>query len=158
MAAEDEMLERLRAGNPVSNLKPVLNAQMLTQMQQHVANIFVDPQVKDYMLRLVRATRETSKLALGASPRASIALYRTAQALAAVEGRSYIIPDDIKRLAVPVLAHRLILQPEFRLRRESGASVVEEILNSTEVPSGITQTFRPKTMGSGAGEIDGKVN
>ncbi|MCE5229862.1 MoxR family ATPase [bacterium] len=158
MAAEDEMLERLRAGNPVSNLKPVLNAQMLTQMQQHVANIFVDPQVKDYMLRLVRATRETSKLALGASPRASIALYRTAQALAAVEGRSYIIPDDIKRLAVPVLAHRLILQPEFRLRRESGASVVEEILNSTEVPSGITQTFRPKTVGSGAGEIDGKVN
>ncbi len=146
MAAEDEMLERLRGGNPVAELKAVLNAQMLVQMQQHAGGIHVAPQVKDYMLRLVRATRDNAKLALGASPRASIALYRTAQALAAIEGRAFIIPDDVKRLAVPVLAHRLILKPEFRLRRESGASVVEELLAATEVPAGMASTFHPKAQ------------
>ena len=140
-AEESEMLDRLRGGHPLQALKPVVNAQMLQQMQQFVTTVFVHPQVKDYLLRIVHATRDNLKLGLGGSPRASIALYRTAQAMAALEGRNYVIPDDIKKLAVSVLAHRLILKPEYRLRRETGRSVVEEILGKLEAPTNIV-SFR----------------
>lgn len=135
---EGDMLDRLaQAGNahPVDGLKPVVNANTVIRMQQAVSMIFVHPMVRDYLLRIVHSTRENMRLSLGGSPRASIALYRTAQAMAAIEGRGYVIPDDIKRLAVSVLAHRLILKPEHRLRRESPRSVVEDILKQIEPPA-----------------------
>jgi MoxR-like ATPase len=144
---EAEMLERLKTGHPLDTLKPVVNAATLLQLQQHAQRVFIHPAVKDYLLRIVHATRETVKLGLGGSPRASIALYRTAQAMAALDGRAYVIPDDIKALAGPVLGHRLILKPEFRLRRESTASVVAEVLAQVEAPGKLT-SFRPaKTNG-----------
>jgi MoxR-like ATPase len=103
-------------------------------MQEFARRVFVHQQVKDYLLRIVHATRSNIKLALGGSPRASLALYRASQARAALDGREYVTPDDIKSLAVPVLAHRLILKPEYRLRKETPQAIVEEILQTTEVP------------------------
>lgn len=142
---ESEMLERLGTGatHPVEALKPVIDGRTITAMQQAVSQVFVHPLIKDYILRIVHATRSSMKLGLGASPRASIALYRTAQAMAAIDGRNYVIPDDVKSLATAVLAHRLILKPEYRLRKETPQSVVEEILQKTDAPSNIG-SFRPK--------------
>jgi MoxR-like ATPase len=139
---ESEMLDRLRVGHPLDSLKPVVNAATLVQLQQHAQKTFVHPTVKDYLLRIVHATRGSIKLGLGGSPRASIALYRTAQAMAALDGRNYVVPDDIKALAAPVLSHRLILKPEFRLRRETTALVVEEAMRGIE-PPGKLGGFRP---------------
>lgn len=139
---EGTMLDRLaEAGSrhPVESLKPVVDASTLVQMQQAVSMIYVHPTVRDYILQIVHATRDNIKLALGASPRASIALYRASQAMAAIEGRGFVIPDDVKRLASPVLSHRLILKPEYRLRRESARSVVEEILKRIEPPANTSQ-------------------
>ncbi|HQR43330.1 MAG TPA: MoxR family ATPase, partial [Gemmatales bacterium] len=82
----------------------------------------------------VSATRDHDDIRLGASPRASIALFRSSQALAAIRGRSFVLPDDVKRLAIPILAHRLILRPEARLRKLNALKVVEQILSETAVP------------------------
>ncbi len=139
---EAEMLDRIRGGHPLQSLKPVTGAQAIQQMQQVADGVFVHPQVNKYLLRIVHATRESMKLALGGSPRASIALYRTSQALAAIQGRAYVTPDDIKALAPAILGHRIILQPEYRLRKESTRSVVDEILGQLEVPTSIT-SFGP---------------
>ena len=152
---EREMLERLHAGHPLDTLKPVVNAQVVHQMQEFARRVFVHQQVKDYLLRIVHATRSNIKLALGGSPRASLALYRASQARAALDGREYVTPDDIKSLAVPVLAHRLILKPEYRLRKETPQAIVEEILQTTEVPlKGFTaQAGQPWVATENANEI-----
>ena len=140
-ADESNMLERLRGTHPIHSLKPVVNATVVQQMQEYAGRVYVHEQVKEYLLKIVHASRASIKLGLGASPRASIALYRTAQAMAALRGRNYVIPDDIKELAVPIMAHRLILKPEYRLRKETTDSVVGDILSKIEVPSNVT-TFK----------------
>lgn len=154
---EGDMLDRLAgagSSHPVEGLQPVVNATTVLQMQQATTRIFVHPLVRDYLLRLVHATRDSMKVALGGSPRASIALYRTAQALAAVDGRSYVIPDDIKRLAAPVLAHRVMLKPEYRLRRESPHTMIDELLKRIEAPAN-TSLIRPdKSAVRSAAAID----
>ena len=134
---EGDMLDRLAGGHgthPVDTLQPVVDGAAILQMQRDVTDVFVHNQVRDYILNLVQGTRENMKLALGASPRASIALYRAAQSMAALDGRGYVIPDDVKQLAIPVLGHRLILKPEYRLRRESSHSVIEELLKKITPP------------------------
>jgi MoxR-like ATPase len=148
LAEEGEMLDRLHAGHPLATLKPVVGAQVLTQMQEFVARVFVHPAVRDYLLRIVHATRDNLKLGLGASPRASIALYRMAQATAAIDGRGFVIPDDVKRLVLPVLGHRIILKPEYRLRKETAQLVLDEILRQTEAPTSLG-SFR-EGKGNGA--------
>jgi MoxR-like ATPase len=102
--------------------------------QDAVREIHVDEKVRRYLLEIVQATREHNEVLLGGSPRASIALFRTAQALAAVSGRTFVLPDDVKRMVVPVLGHRVILRPESRLRRITVAAVLSEILDETRVP------------------------
>ena len=92
------------------------------------------PEIKKYILEIVHSSREHEDILLGGSPRASIALFRTAQALAAIAGRDFVIPDDVKRMAQPVLAHRLILRPESRLRKKTPASVVAELVADVKVP------------------------
>jgi len=139
---ESDMLDRLRGGHPIDSLKPVINAETVVKMQQYIEKIFVHDEVKNYLLRIVRTTRESFKLGLGGSPRASIAMYHTAQAMAALNGRNYVIPDDIKNLASPVLAHRVILKPEYRLRKETPQTVIEDILSNIEVPSNIS-SYQP---------------
>ena len=97
-------------------------------------DVFVDDKVRKYVLDIIQATRQHEDVALGGSPRATIALFRTAQALAAVSGRNFVLPDDVKRMAPPVLGHRIILKPESRLRKLTPASVLNEILMDVSVP------------------------
>ncbi len=136
IAAESDMLERTRMAHPLDSLRPVTDATTLLRMQGAVKEVHVHEKVKDYLLRLVARTRDSAHLTLGASPRATMALYRAAQSYAAVLGRGYVIPDDIKALAHPVLEHRLILKPESRLRRVTAYSVLRDILAEVAVPAG----------------------
>jgi len=138
LQAEMEILERTRMGHPVDNIGPVTDAAMIQKMQGSVREIFVHPKVRDYLLRLVARTRDSTHLTLGASPRASIMLFHAAQAFAAVQGRGYALPDDVKLLAHPVLEHRLILNPESRLRRVTVQAVLRDIIKEVPVPAGIS--------------------
>jgi MoxR-like ATPase len=131
---ESKMLERLQKSHPIDELGPVVTAQDILNCQQTVREIYVDERIRRYLLEIVAATRDHTDVSLGASPRGSIALFRTGQALAAIAGRNFVLPDDIKRMAQPVLAHRLILKPESRLRKVTAASVVNEILSEVPVP------------------------
>lgn len=136
-AFEDElkMLDMVRDEHPVNQIKPVSTAEELVACQRAVRQIHVDPKVREYIMRIVHATREHTDVALGGSPRASLALFRTTQSLAAIRGADFVKPDDVKRMAPSVLGHRIILKPESRLRRITAAAVVEEILDETPVPT-----------------------
>ena len=106
----------------------------LVACQNAVREIYVDEKLRDYVLEIVRATREHDDVLLGGSPRASMALMRTSQALAAVRGHDFVLPDDVKRMAQAVLVHRLVLRPESRLRKVTPLSVVDEIVDNVRVP------------------------
>ncbi len=142
LAAEAKLLERSRGEHPISTLRPVTDAATVTRMRQSIGEVFVHEKVRDYMLHLVNRTRDSTHLTLGASPRAAMMLYRASQALAAVMGRGYVIPDDVKGLAPVVLEHRLILNPESRLRRVTVQSVVRDIMKEIAVPAGTSHWKR----------------
>jgi MoxR-like ATPase len=131
---ESKMLTRLQKGHPIDDLKPVATADEVIACQDAIRDVFVDEKVKRYVLEIVHASREHEDVLLGGSPRASIALFRTAQALAAVSGRDFALPDDVKKMAQPVLAHRLILKPESRLRRRTPLAVVHDLVSDAKVP------------------------
>jgi MoxR-like ATPase len=131
---EDRMLELLQHAHPIDELGAVASAPELLACQQAIREVQVHERVRQYILRLVQATRAHEALHLGASPRASIALFRTGQASAALSGRRYVLPDDIKCMAQAVLAHRIILRPEVRLRKLTSAAVIDEILGEVPVP------------------------
>lgn len=133
---EADILERTRLSHPIDAVKAVTDAETLQQMQQTVREVFVHEKVRDYLLRVVARTRDSTHLALGASPRASMSFFRACQAYAAVVGRGYVIPDDVKALSGPVLMHRLILNPESRLRRVTQDMVLRGILEEVPVPAG----------------------
>ncbi|MFQ5733401.1 MAG: AAA family ATPase [Planctomycetaceae bacterium] len=132
---EADMLERLRAGHPIDTLGPVVSADDVVACQQAIREVHMDPKVRNYILDLVNATRKHEDLSLGGSPRASIALFRAAQALAAIRGNDFVTPDTVKRVAAPVLSHRLIVRPESRLRKVTAVSVVAETLDEVAVPT-----------------------
>ncbi|OHB81700.1 MAG: magnesium chelatase [Planctomycetes bacterium RBG_16_64_12] len=134
MDDELKMLQRLQKGHPLEHLEPVVSPEELVACQQAVREIHVDEKIRQYLTQIVHDTRKCDDLSLGASPRASIALFRTSQALAAASGRDFVQPDDIKRVAAPVLVHRLIMRPESRLRKITAESVVEEIVEEVPVP------------------------
>ncbi len=138
---EGKMLDMLRSEHPIDRLEPVVSAADVVACQKSVRDIYVDPKVRAYILEIVRASREHDDIALGGSPRASIGLYRASQAMAAVRGHDFVLPDDVKRMAPPVLCHRLIVRPESRLRKVTSANVVQEILTEISIP----------TLSSGAG-------
>ncbi len=131
---ELKMLEILEHGNPLDHLEPVVSAEELLSAQQSVRNVHVDLKVRQYITQIVQNTRTCEDVSLGGSPRASIALFRTAQALAAVSGRNFVRPDDVKQMTGPVLNHRLILRPESRLRKLTAAGVVTQVVESVPVP------------------------
>jgi MoxR-like ATPase len=133
-AEEDAMLVRFEQENPLLELAPVLDGDELRRMAQAATHVYCEPVVRGYLVRLVRATRTHQGLELGASPRASLALFRAARALALVRGRPYLLPDDIKRLAPYVLPHRLILSSQTRLRGRTADTIVQEILDSVPTP------------------------
>jgi MoxR-like ATPase len=133
---ERQIIRNQRKSHPVDALEKVVDGQELLDLSQEVFDVHVEESLENYILKIVRNTRTHRDLALGSSPRGSLALYKTAQALAALRGRNYVIPDDIKRLAPVVLAHRLILKPESQLRGRSSKVVLEEILTEVEVELG----------------------
>jgi MoxR-like ATPase len=134
MDEELKMLDVLQQGNPLDRLPTVVTADELLACQRAVRDIHVDEKVRRYILEIISRTRQHEDLSLGGSPRASIALFRTSQAMAAIRGRNFVQPDDVKRIAAPALTHRLMVRPESRLRKVTAAGVVEEILNLVPAP------------------------
>jgi MoxR-like ATPase len=112
----------------------VVSADEVIALQQEVRAVRVEESVREYIVRLVRATREHPAVHLGVSPRGTLALYRTAQALAALRGRPYVIPDDVKALAPHVLTHRILINPQTRLRGRTPEEIVQEIVGQVPVP------------------------
>lgn len=132
---EDQMLERLQLAHPIESIQPVATAEDIIACQQAVRSVHVHAKVRRYITDIVRMTRSHEAIILGGSPRASIAIFRAAQALAVIQGYDYVLPDDVKQIAPAVLAHRLIVKPESRLRKITSAGVVEEILMKVPVPT-----------------------
>ncbi len=137
-SAEDEVsiLERQQYRHPLEDLTQMVSSEELTAMQAAVKDVYASPAMKRYIVSLARATREHAEVYLGVSPRGSLSLYRTTQALAAIRGRDFVLPDDIKELIVPTFGHRLILAPAARLRDLNAEQIVEEIRASVPVPGG----------------------
>jgi MoxR-like ATPase len=133
-ADEKRIVRRFRAGSPLDELPAVVDAVELLAMQRLVREVHVADVVEDYVVRLVRASRLHASVELGASPRATLGLYRASQALAAVKGRGYVLPDDVKRLAPAVLTHRLIVSAQSRLRGRGAADVLTEVIATVPVP------------------------
>jgi MoxR-like ATPase len=134
MEEELKMLEMLQQSHPIDQLEPVVSTEELVACQKAVRNIYVDDKVRRYLMQIVHDTRSHEDIALGGSPRASIALFRCSQAMAALRGRAYVLPDDVKRVAAPVLTHRVIVKPESRLRKITAAALVDEIVAEIAVP------------------------
>ena len=147
-AEEDAILDRFRVAAPVDELEAVVTPEEWAGAAAAVRAVHVADDVRHYVTSIVRATRTHEAVALGASPRASLALFRAAQALAALRGRREVLPDDVKALTAPVLAHRLILAPEARLRGRDAGGVLAEILVATPVP--VETNVEPEAVAAGA--------
>lgn len=135
-AREEErlMLRRFRTQNPLAALEPVVGVDDIRTAGAICRRVYVHPVVEDYLLDLVRASREDAGVELGVSPRGTLALLRAAQAWAALNGRAFVIPDDVKQMAQPVLGHRLVLRPDARLHGHTADAVLARLLQATPVP------------------------
>ncbi|MDI7275878.1 MAG: MoxR family ATPase, partial [Anaerolineae bacterium] len=131
---EIAILDSQQYVHPLERLEQVITIEELLAMQEEIKRVHVDDLIKEYIIALVTASRKHPDVYLGASPRGALALYRTGRAWAALDGRDYVIPDDIKVLAQPTLAHRVIISPAARIKNVDARAVVEEILRSTPVP------------------------
>ena len=120
--------------HPLETLEPVASADAVIELQQVASQCHLAENLYDYVLDLVKATRESETLYLGASPRGTLALIRCAQSLATIRGRDYVEPDDLKQLAVPILAHRVLLSAEARMGDLTTAHVIQDLLDRTAVP------------------------
>lgn len=129
------ILERFGSADPLTTLRPVATAADIAQAIKEVPRVFIHGDLVSYIVRLTESTRTADGVELGASPRAGIALQKAAKAFAAMSGRDYVIPDDIKRAAVPVLSHRLIMTGSARVRHGSAAVVIESLLRTVPVPT-----------------------
>ena len=134
---EIQMLNRFQNNNPVEELTPVVNADTIISIQRQVSEVAANELINQYVVDIVRFTRNHSYIALGVSPRGSLALLKAAKAWALYQGRSYVIPDDVKLMALPVLSHRIILKPEIGLKVSSSDEVIQSIINSIQVPNGL---------------------
>lgn len=132
----DEMniLDTHQFHHPLDDLAQIMTSEELVQIQQQVRSIHVDPSIREYIVAIANATRNHNNIYLGASPRGSLALFRASQALAAIRGRGYVIPDDVKLLTKPTLAHRIIVTPAARVRAISSTAILDEILQTVPVP------------------------
>jgi MoxR-like ATPase len=133
---EIAMMEKQQFVHPIEQLEQVATAEELIRLQEATKSIYVDDLVKEYVVRLVEATRTHSDVFLGASPRGSLALFRTAQARALIAGRNYVTPDDIKALAVTTLSHRLIVKPSLRADGYKNETIIRGLLEKIPVPGG----------------------
>ena len=135
-AAEGQMLLNLRQQHPIETIEPVVAGDEAPKLARLVWDVHIDDTVRDYIVRLVNATRTQPDLLLGASPRGSLALYKTSQAWAALHGRDYVLPDDVKLLAPLTLAHRCLVHPESALRGRTAARIIADLLNQTPLDIG----------------------
>lgn len=133
-AQENDILLRFERQDPMEALQPVVEPELILDMQEQVRLVRVETTVRNYVVNVCRATRSHSDIELGASPRATMALYRAVQALAAVRGRDYVIPDDVKEMAAHVLTHRLTVSPQTRLRGRLPEDVIREVVDTVAVP------------------------
>ena len=131
---EEAMLTRFQTSDPLQDLTSVIGAQDVTELQDRVKEVHFEPVLRNYLVQLVQATRIHADVDLGASPRATMGLYRCSQALAAIRGRDYVSPDDLKTLAPLALSHRMILRSQARLRERTAESIIDEILTQVQVP------------------------
>jgi MoxR-like ATPase len=136
---EMAIIEQQEQTHPIESLQPVATPEEVMSLQQAAKSIYVDQLVRQYIVSLTEATRRHREISLGASPRASLGLFRSARALALVRDRDYVIPDDIKQLAPSVIAHRLVLSPSARMRGVQSTDVVNDLLSNVPVP-GVTRT------------------
>jgi MoxR-like ATPase len=160
---DDELhvLRRFESQSPLDTLEPVVDAAELVRLSETLSEVHVEDVVARYLVRVIRATREHAAFELGASPRASLALFRAVRALAAVEGRDYVRPDDVKRLAPATLGHRLVLSSQTQLRGRTADEVLDEILREVAVPVADTPGAAPAAVedldgaGAPAAVVDG---
>ncbi len=131
---ERAILDRFEESSPLNDLRPVAQAEDLAAASRAITQVYCEPVIRDYIVHLVQATRRHTGLELGGSPRASLALFRASRARAAIQGRGYVVPDDVKALVPAVLPHRLILSSSARLRGRDAAAIVEEVLQTVPVP------------------------
>ncbi len=136
MEEEIQVMDRQQFRHPIEDLEQVASVEDLLQAQEAIRAVYVSPAVKRYIVEIVRRTREHPDVYLGASPRGSLTLYRAGQARAAIHGRKFVLPDDVKALALPALAHRIIVGPTARMRDVTAEQIVEEILQKVPVPGG----------------------
>lgn len=133
---ELEVLSSHRSGEPIDDLQPVLNTDDVVVLQQGVRDVRVDPSISEYLLDIIEATRNCAELHVGASTRGALCLFRAAQALALVEERDFVVPDDVKRLAVPVLGHRMIVKGyQHGGQRQAIEALVQRLVDGVSVPS-----------------------
>ncbi len=134
LAEEEEILQRYQRQDPLVDLQTVADAEQVLELQRQVRDIHISNDVRGYILAVVRATREHDSVDLGVSPRGSLALFRASQALAALRGRDFVLPDDVQALAPPLLTHRIHISPQTRLRGRTPPQIVAEIAESVPVP------------------------
>lgn len=133
---ECSILERFREADPLSTLEPVVTLNQIIDLQETRKTITVSMPIREYIVRIVRATRESAQLRLGASPRAALHLMRAAQSMALMQGRAYVLPDDVKCLSVAVIAHRLIIKPEETVKGVTAEAILDNITAAIEIPLG----------------------
>src|SRR5579884_2522736 len=131
---EQAILHRFKQEDPLESLQPVVTAEQVIELQRVIRQVHWQAQVERYLLAIVRTTREHPAVALGISPRGTMALYRTSQAFAAMQGRAYVLPDDVKRLAPSLLPHRLLTTTRTRLRGKRQQEILAEIIEAIPVP------------------------
>jgi MoxR-like ATPase len=139
LSEEEQILLKLQREHPIATIEQVVDGRRLLDLQRVVWEVHVDDTVRGYIVRLIHATRNHADLALGASPRGSLALFKTAQALAVLRGRDFVIPDDVKTLAIPTLVHRLIVRPESALRGYTAMRILSDLLQKTPLDIGDLQ-------------------
>jgi len=133
---EIRILELQQLRHPIETLNAVTAEEELRQYQEAIKRIYIAPSIKRYIVDLTRSTRTHPDVYLGASPRGSLGLFRAAQAIAAMAGRDFVLPDDIKSIAIPVLAHRVVVNPATRMKDISSASIIDELISNTPIPGG----------------------
>lgn len=133
-AEENDILLRFHAADPLPDLEPVTGPEEILALIGERRQVRVEDSVRDYIVRVARATRENTDIQLGASPRATLALYMAAQAWAAIQGRNFVLPDDVKALAAPVFSHRLMIAPQAQLRGRDSAQLIDDIVSTVPVP------------------------
>ena len=135
-ATESQMLINLGGAHPITKLEQVVDGLRLPELARTIWEVHIDDTVREYIVRLIFATRNHKDFILGASPRGSHALYRGSQAIAAINGRDYVLPDDVKKLAPAILAHRCLIHPESALRGVTTQRIIQEIIKNTELNIG----------------------